>query len=343
MALVLAGPLAAREEILSYRSVVEVLADGDFVVTETIQVRAEGADIRRGIYRDFPTRFIDRDGRSAEAGFELMWALRDGQPEVARVERTGNAVRVWLGRADVFLEPGLYTYVLTYRSDRQVRFFDDHDEVYWNATGTEWAFPIQSAEAIITLPAGGRVEETAFYTGPYGSRAQEARAEVAPDGRSVRFVTTRALGPREGLTVVVGLAKGAIQPPTSAQAWGWFLRDHLATLIAGAGAVLVMAYYLTSWARVGRDPPKGVVVPRWDVPQGVSPALAHYIWYRGLRGQGFPAIAASALNLAVGGYVEMEDTAIPSPCGGRPSRCRVGSFRSARHCCWSVWRQEAAA
>ena len=50
-----AAPAAAREEILSYIADINVQDDGALEVTETIKVRAEGRQIRRGIYRDFPT------------------------------------------------------------------------------------------------------------------------------------------------------------------------------------------------------------------------------------------------------------------------------------------------
>ncbi len=307
MALLIAGPGSTQEVIQSFASDVTVGIDGVFLVRETITVRSEAREIRHGIYRDFPTRFIDGDGRMASAEFALISARRDGRPEEARIEQGSTAVRVYLGSAEVFLASGTYTYELVYRTDRQVRFFDDHDEIYWNATGTEWNFPILRAEAVIHLPEGATAGETAAFTGPYGSTEQEAKSETLADGDGARFVTTRTLGRHEGLTVLVSVAKGAILPPTDAQKRAWFLRDHLATLIAWAGSLIALAYYLAAWLWIGRDPKGGVVVPRWDVPEGVSPALAHYIWNRGLRRQGYPAIAASALNLAVGGFVVLED------------------------------------
>ena len=51
----LALPAFAQERIPSHDSTVAVNADGSMDVTETIKVHAEGSDIRRGIYRDFPT------------------------------------------------------------------------------------------------------------------------------------------------------------------------------------------------------------------------------------------------------------------------------------------------
>ena len=297
----------AAETILLYRSDVQVQSNGDFLVTETIRVNAEGRNIRRGIYRDFPVQFEDPDGRTVRAGFELLSATRDGQPETSRVVDNAKTVRVYLGKEDVLLSPGVHTYELTYRTDRQVRFFADHDEVYWNATGTEWIFPIEKAIAVIDLPDGARAQGTTAYTGGYGSRAQFATGTTSANGNVVTFETTRPLPAREGLTVVVGLAKGVIAEPTDEQKLGWYLRDNLGTIIAVTGLTLVFLYYLWAWVRVGRDPPAGIVVPRWDLPEGVSPALTHYIWNKGLKKAGFPAISAAALNLAVKGYLELDD------------------------------------
>ena len=75
-----------------------------------------------------------------------------------------------------------------------LRYFDDHDELYWNVTGTGWIFPIREASASVELPGGARATDTTYYTGPEGSREQDARqtgSAGAPE-----FVTTRPLGYR---------------------------------------------------------------------------------------------------------------------------------------------------
>ena len=53
--LILSLPVSSDERILAYHSDIDVHADASMTVTETIRVRAEGNNIRRGIYRDFPT------------------------------------------------------------------------------------------------------------------------------------------------------------------------------------------------------------------------------------------------------------------------------------------------
>jgi hypothetical protein len=58
----LASAAVADERILDYRSDIEVHDDGWLTITETLRVQTEGQQIRRGIYRDFPTRYRDRLG-----------------------------------------------------------------------------------------------------------------------------------------------------------------------------------------------------------------------------------------------------------------------------------------
>ena len=50
-------PAAAEEVIRNFISDVTVNADGSVDVRETITLRAEGNEIKRGILRDFPTTY----------------------------------------------------------------------------------------------------------------------------------------------------------------------------------------------------------------------------------------------------------------------------------------------
>ena len=126
--------------------------DGTVHVVETLRVRAEGNLIRRGIYRDVSTTFEDADRRVHRVGFELLSLTRDGQPEPYHTERHGDFLRIYAGDEDVFLDTGDHTYVLTYETDRQLRWFDDKPELFWNVTGNDWHFPIAKARATLTLP-----------------------------------------------------------------------------------------------------------------------------------------------------------------------------------------------
>lgn len=69
------------ERILSFHSDIVIHEDSSMTVTETITVVAQGMQIKRGIYRDFPTRYWDKSGHLYTVGFHVREVLRDGRPE----------------------------------------------------------------------------------------------------------------------------------------------------------------------------------------------------------------------------------------------------------------------
>ncbi|PST23654.1 DUF2207 domain-containing protein [Rhizobium sp. JAB6] len=297
--------VTAAELITNFDQAIALHRDGSMRVVETISVNAEGQNIRRGIFRDFPLVMTDAGGRQIEVDFKVVSVERDGQPEDWRSERISGGERIYIGKADRILNPGPHTFRLTYDTNRQMRYFGDHDELYWNVTGNGWLFPILNAKATVTLPDGVQPQQLAFFTGQFGATGKNANA--SQQGNIAIFATTRPLAAAEGLTIAIKLAKGAITPPSDSQQWGWFLRDHLDTTIAIGGLILLFAYYMRSWIAVGRDPSPGVMVPRWDPPDGISPALMNYIDNRGFAGSGWTAFSATAIDLAVRGYVILDD------------------------------------
>ncbi|QFI65336.1 DUF2207 domain-containing protein [Sinorhizobium alkalisoli] len=299
------SPAAAAEIISAFHSVIDVARDGTLTITETITANVEGREIRRGIYRDFPLTFLDENGRRARVDFKVLSVERDGEEEEHRTEAISGGIRVYTGKADVFLPHGEHTFQISYETGRQIRFFDDHDELYWNVTGTEWIFPIEEATATVTLPSGVRAQALDVFTGGYGATGKDAR--VVEEGDEIFFATTRRLRPQEGLSIAIMMPKGSIDRPSAGQENIWWLRDRLTLVIAAAGLLLVTLYYGRAWVRVGRDPARGVMVPRWDPPDGISPALVNYVDNRGFSGEGWTALSAAVLNLAVKGYVVLDD------------------------------------
>ncbi|HYQ48650.1 MAG TPA: DUF2207 domain-containing protein, partial [Thermodesulfovibrionales bacterium] len=72
---------AADERILDFHSDITMHADATMTVRETITVRAEGVHIKRGIYRDFPTKYEDSRGNPYVVGFRVESVTRNGSPE----------------------------------------------------------------------------------------------------------------------------------------------------------------------------------------------------------------------------------------------------------------------
>ncbi|MHC4591425.1 MAG: DUF2207 domain-containing protein, partial [Planctomycetota bacterium] len=205
---------AEDERILSYDSLITVKEDGLLVVRETIKVRAEGRKIKRGIYRDIPTIYPGPFLTCKAITLRVLSMVRDGQPEPYRIEGKANGKRIYIGREDFFLKAGTYTYTLTYTLNRQLGFFEDHDELHFNAIGTGWDFSIEAGSATIVLPESvprDKIELKA-YVGLKGARGKSYTASINGAGRPT-FVVTRPLAPGEGLTVVVGWPKGHVREP----------------------------------------------------------------------------------------------------------------------------------
>ncbi|HEX8626213.1 MAG TPA: DUF2207 domain-containing protein [Allosphingosinicella sp.] len=294
---------AAEERILHYLSDVAIQADGGLDVTETIRVRSEGALINHGIYRDFPTRYTSRAGSQVRVGFEVLSVRRDGADEPWHSERQGNGVRVYMGSAETSVPPGEHVYEIRYRTTRQLGFFEDHDELYWNATGNGWVFPIDVAEARIRLPQPVPFGQRAFYTGPQGSTERNAEVVSEAPGEIV-FRTTAALAPGEGLTVAPAWRKGVVSPPPPPSAARLWIQDN-GPPAAGALALLaVLAYYFHAWRRAGRDPKPGTIVPLFSPPDGLSAAAMRYITEMRADSRAF---ASALVELGVGGHIRLTE------------------------------------
>jgi uncharacterized membrane protein YgcG len=320
LALLWPAAASAEERILHYLSDVLVQADGSLDVTETIRVRSEGNLIDHGIYRDFPTRYTGRTGSQVRVGFEVVQVQRNGADEPWHTERQGNGLRVYVGSAETVVPPGEHVYAIRYRTTRQLGFFKDYDELYWNATGNGWVFPIDVAEARIRLPGPVPLSRPSAYTGLQGSTAENARI-VSQGPGEIHFRTTAALGPSEGLTVAAAWPKGVVAappPPSAARLW---LQDN-GPPAAGALALLgLLAYYVHAWRRAGRDPKPGTIVPVFAPPDGLSAAAIRYIKEMGADSRAF---AAALVELGVGGHVRLTEEE-----GGFFSRDKTRIDRSA--------------
>jgi hypothetical protein len=164
----LAGVASADERILSFRSRIEVLPDASLRVTETLQVRSERNRIKRGIFREVPTTYVDTRGNRMTLGFELLSVRRDAKAEPYHTEQRSNGIAIYAGRKDVLLAPGEYTYEIAYR---ELGFFADHDELYWNVTGNGWEFAIDAASArLVAASCSGWAPERCLTSGSGGSK-----------------------------------------------------------------------------------------------------------------------------------------------------------------------------
>ncbi|MDQ3245394.1 MAG: DUF2207 domain-containing protein [Pseudomonadota bacterium] len=301
LALLLTSPALAEERILSFVSDVQIRPDATLDVTETIAVRAENVRINRGIYRDFPTRYRGRNGSQVRVGFTLQDVTRNGALEPAAIEPISNGVRIRIGSPERMLDQGEHRYVIRYRTTRQIGRFGDYDELYWNATGNGWAFPIDLAEVRLRLPKQMPFGQRAFYTGAQDEAGQAAEVVEDQPGE-IRFRTTAPLDPHEGLTVAAAFPKGVVGEPDEASRSRWLLADYGPLIVGALGLIGLAIFYYFAWARAGRNPRPGTVVPIFSPPHELTPAGMRYIWKMGADDRAF---AAALVDMGVRGHVRM--------------------------------------
>lgn len=296
--------LAARaaERILRYDTRIEVETNGDLIVTETIRVRAEGREIKRGIYRDIPRLHQSKWGLKKKKPFTVLSVHRNGEPEPYQTEDIGQGgLRIRIGQRERFLRPGEHTYEIVYRTGRQLYLEEEEDVLYWNATGTEWAFPIDAASATVVLGEEFEVTKAWAYTGAHGEEGTDYSVEV--NGNEVMFHSTRGLKAKEGLTVVVRWSAGLLDA-VAYENRDSLVRDHPGVVLAILLFIGAILYNLLAWFQVGVDPKKGVIIPRYDPPADFSPAAVRYLERMGFDNTCF---SAGVLGLAVKGFLTIEE------------------------------------
>jgi uncharacterized membrane protein YgcG len=292
-----------EERILHFDANVTVNDDGSLLVRETIKIQSTGEAMKHGIYRVFPTASQSRLGVRRTETFDIVGVERDGSPEAYHQEAGRDDVTVYLGSSNYLLPPGTHSYVLTYRTSRQLGFFPDHDELYWNVTGNKWSFPIDLATATVVLPQRIRNQVTSLdgYTGYAHDKGKDYTA--TRDAQSNPMFRAVNLYPGQGLTIAVAWPKGLMQEPTKEEKQRQFVADNFAVAIGLAGLAVALLYYVVAWFLVGRDPKAGSIVPLYSPQDNLSPSGMRFLERMGFDSKGF---TAAILGLAARGYLTIQ-------------------------------------
>ncbi len=277
----------------------QVNPDASLIVREDITFEFQGA--HNGVFRTIPVRY-DRGGYEVAFRLDSIGAWDEGgQPLRHEVSYPGRYVRIkaWVpGAVDT-----KKTVTFVYRVRRGILTFEDHDELYWNATGNEWEAPIWHAEVFVKTPPSVTDDDVraVAYTGPRGLGGQDYTLDRVE--RFLHFTATRAFRPREGITVAVAWPVGHIGRPSATRQALWFFGDNWPL---GLPLLAALAGWLAWWA-YGRDPaPKRSVKPEYEPPAGLLPAEAGALADE--KAEPREALA-TIVDLAVRGYLRIEQIA----------------------------------
>ncbi len=321
------------EQITAYDTNVHIQANGTLLVRETIHYDF-GVVPRHGILRNIPDRFdyakkantdrvtpITIVSVRASAGTPADYSTSD------ITEGSVGLLQIKIGDPNRLIT-GEHAYEITYRVKGALNGFARHDELVWNAVGSEWTVPISDVTAEVTAPAA--IPRLACTAGPDGSTLPCEAGAANGDTATFR---QRSLGPHQGLTFTVAVPKGAVPPPQPILEARFDLAKAFTVngATAGGAAVLLVVLvggYLFVLRRFGRDRRyRGSAVDQAFVtpgaPEEITPVFEHtetpveFVPPDGLRpGQvgtliDFAAnpldVSATIVDLAVRKYLVIEE------------------------------------
>jgi uncharacterized membrane protein YgcG len=197
---------------------------------------------------------------------------------------------------------GEHRYALHYQVARAVNIFDQQPEIYWNATGDEWRFPINEATAQFILPAGvdGMKINAKSFRGPQGSTAA---GSIAHKSDKLEFSASH-LGPGEGLTFVLRLPPGTVDLGRYHEMI-WWLMDWWPAIFTPWLTLLIV---LTNWWVNGRDPENAYIAGvDWNPPKELSPAEVGTLIDESCD---VADIVSTLVDLAARGYLKIKQTKV---------------------------------
>lgn len=294
-----ATPLFAKSwRISDFQDTINITADGSASIHEKINLVFIGE--WHGIHRTIPVEYPGPRGTNYTLFFDVTSVTGDGGEKLKYESSTSGGFR----DLKIYI-PGAVDTTRTVKIDyvirNGIRYFEDHDEFYWNVTGNDWPVPIDHAAAMVMFPssASGSLRVQGF-TGVYGSKDREVTAEV--DGATANFETTNPLPMRGGMTIDVYIPKGILAEPSAFTHFLWFVGSNPIVFLP----FVTLAVMFTLWWYKGRDPDAGIsVAPMYEPPPGLTPAEAGTL----IDDSTDPRdITCTLVDLAVRGYVKIEET-----------------------------------
>jgi uncharacterized membrane protein len=291
------------EEITSFKSNIEIHKDGSMIVDEIINIDLDPG--KRGIFRDFPTQYKDKYGNYYNVKFDVLNVTKNEKSVNYEVSQYKNGYRLKIGNLYQRLKGGNYTYKISYKTNRQLGFFKEHDELYWNVIGAGWPFFINSVYVKVTLPKEVLIKDVVAYTGMYGQTQGYYKANF--ENNVVEFTTTKILKPYEGFTIAVAWPKGFIKEPSLIDKIKWFFADNFEVLLLILFIFFILLYFVFVWWKYARDSKGQAIIPLFEPPvyenQVLLPADLKFILKKKIDNQGF---SLALVDMAVKGYVLIE-------------------------------------
>ncbi len=315
-------PVYAEEAINSYSVIARIQTQGTVMISEGI-VYDFGTSQRHGIIRKIPTQ--------SQQGPKVIIStnsINDANRHAYHytIDESGGSYTWKIGDADHTVS-GEHTYWINYTASNVIRHFEDHDELYWNAIGTEWPVAIAKAQVDIQLPPEISADKTQAicFTGSQGSKESDCAIKKTVSGYTI--TPTRPLLASEGMTISVSIPTGIVSglailthdgqtPQGDVNGLAGVSSFSLPRLLFSFfmvpfGIVLFFIFFIWRLRTIKRAPklriPKELknepVVVAYEPPQGLAPVDVGVLMDRALDPRDVSSII---IDLAIQGYIKIK-------------------------------------
>lgn len=289
--------------ITSYVADFDLDEEGDLEVTETITVDFPVFN-KHGIFRFWDR--VDENDPNARRDPEDIEVTRDGEPEPFELlnEDHGRFRVAKIGSADVTLEPGEHTYVISYHIDGVIvegreAITDQRSLFYWNLIPGGWQQRIESADLTVHLPVPAEGDVSCDV----GAGVQGGCTAEGEGTRDLR-VQVADLDARTPVTIAAGLD---METPPAGNALPWtgrwdrVLGRSVPLLVLVILAGIAAALYGGRLGARSREKQPGFPV-MYAPPDGIGPAQAKYIYDESVDRETY---VATLMHAAEKGAVEL--------------------------------------
>jgi uncharacterized membrane protein len=291
------GACQAASQVYYYDSVgidIQINPDSTFDVIEKQTYYLDG---NFGFfYRD-----IDLKGTDHISNIEVLDS--DGK-KIAKKEYTisykNNDLSIRWNFPRMDFSDALKSWTIKYKVHGGLGFFENYDEIYWNAVFADRMVQVKRADVVIHLPEEFPREKISqkSFIGQTGSQNESVDYEFI-NNQTIHF-WGRDIEPNKFFTIAVAWPKGAVQKP-------FLYRNQIINWIVLLTALLlpigtfIKSYFL--WKNKGKDPKiNKSIVPEYSPPDNFSPAIYGVLMNQSVSAQD---IVATIVDLAVRGYIKI--------------------------------------
>ncbi|MDF1498357.1 MAG: DUF2207 domain-containing protein [Patescibacteria group bacterium] len=200
-------------------------------------------------------------------------------------------------RRDFFEEEKSWT--VKYKVHGGISFLKNYDEIYWNAIPSNRDIPIKNVKVIISLPNNEKFRSDLIHL--YSEQTLSKNYYFENKNTQAVF-SGKNLKPNTNFTIAAGFPKEII---SQSAYWKDFLMmyyGYILSIIIFLSCIIIgyVYWHKTEKSREG----KRAIVPQYEPPQNLRPAITEVIIKEKLTNKG---LVATIVDLAVRGYVRIEE------------------------------------